>query len=94
MISFQICPDCLKKVMKYRKLYALFRKEKIEKPTRYKLCLRCKQLLSMEEYLEIYRTHIRDGYRSQSHSNCIVPCGYGMFAPRFYKEQVIDKRRT
>jgi len=94
MESYQICTECRKKVIAYSVLMKLFKAKKLkEKPKKYVLCITCVVYLDMEQFLNYYRYSIRDGWNTGSYTNCIVPCGYGMFAPRFYKEQVIDKRR-
>jgi len=63
------------------------------KPKKFILCATCFAYLDMEQFFEINRYKIRDGYNTGAYTNCIVACGYGMFAPRFYKENVIDVRR-
>lgn len=94
MESYQLCPECQRKVIEYRILMRLYKAKKIEKkPEKYKLCITCTSYVDMENFFSIHRYKNQDGYNTGSYTNCIVPCGYGMFAPRFYKEQVIDKRR-
>ena len=94
MESYQICLECRNKVMQYRVLMKLYKGKKLEtKPNKYSLCITCKAQRDMEKYFEIHRYRIADGWNFGSYTNCIVPCGYGMFAPRFYYEQVIKKRR-
>ena len=80
--------------MEYRLLMKLYKNKTIsDKPKKYNLCTTCIAYLAMERSLNYHRYKIADGWKTDSHSNCIVPCGYGMFAPRFYKENVIDIRR-
>jgi len=96
MEDHQLCMTCYKRVIKYRGLLYLYKKrpKTIPKPKIYKLCPTCAAYKDMENYFEWYRYHISDGWNTGTYTNCIVPCGYGMFAPRFYKENVIDKRRN
>jgi len=80
--------------MKVRLLMILFKKKKLpDKPNKPEFCITCSAYLDMEKYFEYFRYTIKDGCNAGSYTNCIVGCGYGMFAPRFYKENVIDVRR-
>ena len=94
MESYQICLECRNKVFQYRLLMKLYKGKKLEtKPKKYSLCVTCAAQVDMENFLEIHRYRIEDGWNFGSYTNCIVSCGYGMFAPTFYFDQVIKKRR-
>ncbi|MHA1814492.1 MAG: hypothetical protein ACTSX1_00655 [Candidatus Heimdallarchaeaceae archaeon] len=94
MESYEICLECYNKVMQYRHLMKLYKAKKLEsKPVRYSLCVTCAGQIDMENYFHPHRYRIEDGHNAGSYTNCIVPCGYGMFAPKFYYDQVIKKRR-
>jgi hypothetical protein len=95
MGNYELCLDCRKKYLLFKRLKKQFKEHKISsKPVQPKFCLECSQHLSIEKDLDHHRYITRDGYMAGSHSNCIVACGYGMWAPRLYKELVIDKRRN
>ncbi len=87
MESYQICPQCRKKVIERRSLMILYKAKKIPtKPKKVIFCIACAAYIDMESYFESRRYLISDGWNTGSYTNCIVGCGYGMFAPRFYNK--------
>ena len=93
-MSYILCLDCRNRYIERKRIMKLYKGKKIQtKPAKFTPCKICAAYLDMERYFNIHRYKNQDGYKTQSHSNCVVPCGYGMWAPRYYKEQVIDKRR-
>ena len=83
----QLCLKCCGKVFKYRANMSLWHEHKLKnKPKRPIFCLSCRQYKGMDGYFLRRRMHINEetGQERQA-MNCIVPCGYGMFAPKSYK---------
>jgi len=93
MKSYQICPSCYKKFLQYRHLLQKHKKGLISKKPKMKYCKICSAYIDMEKHLAWHRYPMPDSLDTDPYNNCIVGCGYGMFAPRFYKENVIDVRR-
>ncbi len=92
MDCYILCPRCAKAVLLRRKLMLLFKKGTMKnKPDKVRFCPICTAYIKMEESLERFRYPWK--LCDSKFSNCIVSCGYGMFAPRYYKETVIDARR-
>ena len=91
----ELCLPCIQKVIKYREQRKLYKKQLIEKPRRYTLCKTCEQYLDIESYLYKHRSFIsQETGMERQEVNCISPCGYGMWASKSWKENVIDKRRS
>ena len=94
----ELCLPCLKNVLTFRRKTTVYESDLlgiVKRPEKYKLCLACEQRLDIERYLYKHRLHVSRETRKEKHAlNCIEGCGYGMFAPKFYKKHVIDKRRT
>ena len=95
MENYQLCPKCREKYLNYKKLMLQFKAKKLEKkPKKCTFCSICKAYLDMEQYFERFKGYVADGVNAGTYTNCISPCGYGMFAPTFYKEHVIERRRN
>lgn len=93
-MSYILCLECRNRYLERRKIMRLYQLKIIKaKPAPFEPCKICGQYLDMERFLNLHRYKTQDGYNTGAYTNCIVPCGYGMFAPRYYKDQVIDKRR-
>jgi len=94
----ELCLPCLKKQLEYKKQILKFKKAskstKKKKPELPDLCLECRQYIDMHTYLNKHRKYVTyESGKERQQLNSIVSCGYGMFAPKFYKKNVIDKRR-
>ncbi len=94
-----LCLSCFIKQTEYKKK-KLFCKEAQKsgcsfiKPKKPALCLECEQYIDMRAYFNKHRKYVtQETGQERQRLNCITPCGYGMFAPKFYKKNVIDKRR-
>lgn len=93
----ELCKDCLIKYLKRKKEMILFMKNrhktnnKFKKPGKMIYCKKCDAYIKMEQSLYKFRSF--PSWNASDGNNCIVGCGYGMFAPKFYKEHVIDTRR-
>jgi len=95
-MSYILCPDCLKKVIEFKKIkYKLAKKIRegdktirIKKP---ELCSVCKQYLSMEHYLNKFKFPCGPitpkGSYSQTVGYCVISGNYaGVYLqPRFIK---------
>lgn len=88
-MSYILCPGCLKKVIRFKKIkYALAKKMRegdktveIKKP---ELCSVCKQYLSMENYLDKFKypnvARTPKGRYAQTVGYCVVSGNYaGVF---------------
>jgi len=95
METYQLCLSCRNDYITYRRLMLKFKEKKIkEKPKKYTFCKKCQAYLVMEGSLEFFKYNFADGVNAGTYTNCITPCGYGMFAPTFYNKHVIERRRN